>query len=112
MVVALALGGTTAIAPAVAIAGPVPSGVGVRGSQRGADVARIEEQLADPAIQAALRQAGTDPAELRDRLRELGDHDVHLLASRLDDVKSGGLITEVLVIVVLVLLILYLVKLV
>ena len=70
----------------------------------------IEEQLADPAIQAALRQAGTDPAELRDRLRELGDHDVHLLASRLDDVKSGGLITEVLVIVVLVLLILYLVK--
>ncbi|MEZ4472662.1 MAG: PA2779 family protein [bacterium] len=101
---------STALVPALAIAGPIPSSTGIRASQRQADVALIEEQLGRADVQRALADAGTDATELRARLPALSDHDVHQLASRIDDVKSGGLITEILVIVVLVLLILYLMK--
>lgn len=105
----LSFGFASAITPAVSIAGPIPSSVGVQ-SSRAADVDRIEAALGDPKVRDALAQAGTSPDDLRSRLHVMSDHDVHLLSKRMYDVKSGGIIVELLVIVLLVLLILYLWK--
>lgn len=104
----LALGFTSAVTPAISIAGPIPSSLGVQHSQRQADIDRINAALGNPKVLQALARAGTNAEEMRGRLAEMNDHDVHQLATRMHDVKSGGLITEVLVIVLLVLLILYL----
>lgn len=104
----LAFGFTSAITPAVSIAGPIPSSVGAQTS-RAADVDRIEEALGDPAVLEALRQAGTDADALRGRLGQLSDHEVHQLSQRMHAVKAGGLSVEgLLVLVLLVLLIIYL----
>lgn len=105
----LALGFASAITPAVSIAGPIPSSVGLQHSQRAADEARINALLGDPKVLSALEQAGTDAEELRSRLAQMSAHDVHQLANRMHDVKTGGVgVGELLVIVVLVLLIIYL----
>lgn len=106
----LCFGGATTLAPATALAGPVPSGVGTRLGQRDLDLERIEAMLHDPKVLEALARAGTDAETFRARLKEMSDHDVHQLSTRMADLKGGGIIVEILVIVVLVLLILYLMK--
>lgn len=103
-------GGASALTPATALAGPIPSGVGTQVGQRAADVDRIETMLRDPQVLEALERAGTDVDTFRGRLNEMSDHDVHQLSTRMGDIKGGGLIVEILVIVLLVLLILYFMK--
>ena len=100
--------------PAQVFAGPVPSSLGNVGSEREDDLAIIEAVLADPEVLEKLEQKGIDPNELRAKLGTMSDHDVHMLAQRLEHAKSGGdalgIIISVLLIVALVYLIIYLVQ--
>ena len=105
-VLVLVFGLTSAVAPA--FAGPIPSGIGTHASQRTTDLQRINELLGHPDVRDGLARAGTDATELQSRLPHMNDHDVHQLASRMGDVKSGGVIVWVLTVVVLVLLAMYL----
>lgn len=105
-VLVLVFGLTSAVAPA--FAGPIPSTIGTHASQRATDLQRINELLGSPDVREALQRAGTDATELQSRLPRMNDHDVHQLASRMGDVKSGGVLVYALTVVVLVLLAMYL----
>lgn len=100
--------------PTQVLAGPVPSSLGDVGSTRENDLAQIEEMLSNPELVKKLAQKGVTPDDLRAKLNKMSDHEVHMLAQRLENVKSGGaaagVIIGVLVIVALVYLIIYLVQ--
>lgn len=93
--------------PCGAWAGPVPSSLGDLGSAREADILRIEQMLADGRVVKVLARRGIEPDELRRKLEKMSDREIHMLALRLENVKSGGQITGILIIILLVILIVY-----
>jgi len=100
--------------PTQVLAGPVPSSLGDVGSTREKDLAQIEQWLSNPVVVEKLAEKGVTPDGMRAKLDNMSDHDVHMLAQRLENVKSGegaaGLIISVLIIAALVYLIYYLVQ--
>jgi len=94
-----------------AIAGPVASSNGKVTTVRDEDVVRIEALLADPRLAKALARRGVTPDDLREKMEKMSDHEVHMLAERLETTKSGGdAVVGLLIIVLLVVLIVYLVR--
>ena len=93
--------------PSTGWAGPVPSSIGHLGSTREASIRRIEKMLANKRIVRSLKRRGIKPGELRQKLEKMSDHEVHMLAERLQTTRSGGQVTGILIIILLVILIVY-----
>ena len=93
-----------------AIAGPIASTNGKVTTVRDEDVIRIESILANPRMARALARRGITPDDLREKMEKMSDHEVHMLAERLETTKSGQGVAGVLILILLVVLIVYLVK--
>jgi hypothetical protein len=79
-----------------------------------AEWGRIQKALETEIVKARLEAHGLTPGEVRERLQDLSDEQIHLMAQASDRVLAGGdgtgVVVAVLVIVLLVLLILYVQK--
>ncbi len=82
--------------PTGASAGPMPSANGKVRTTRDEDIIRIEKILQDERIAKALAAKGIGQDELRGKLDLMSDHEVHMLAERLETTKSGGSVGGVL----------------
>ena len=100
---AVVLGGM----PSRGWAGPVPSSLGAVTAQREADLRRIEALLTEARIGKLLARQGIQPEHVREKLEKMSDQEIHMLAERLDKLKSGGQVVTVLLIILLVILIVY-----
>ena len=96
--------------PTGASAGPMPSGNGKVKTTRDEDIIRIEKILKNERVVKALASKGISPNQLRGKLGLMSDHEVHMLAERLETTKSGGSAGGILVLIILILLIVYLVR--
>lgn len=100
-----------AIAPRVE-AGMVPSEIiALSQADRAADIEKIRQVLELKAVGERLRQLGLDQEEVKARLAELSDHQIHQLALQIDDIRIGqgdvfGVIIALLVIAILVVVLL------
>ncbi len=101
-------------APPSGWASLAPSGIAAEASTSGAvradDMRTIAAVLESKALRGRLKSLGLDDKEVDSRLRQLSDSEVHQLATQLEAVRPGGIVVELLVVVVLVLLVLFLVK--
>jgi hypothetical protein len=96
-----------------AAAGLVPSqrsGVTSIGSVRDADLVSVQRALENRVVAQKLTDYGVKPDEVRERLAQMNDQDLHRLASATRGLPSGadsglGLIVTLLVIVLLVIVI-------
>ena len=78
---------------------------------RDEDIVRIEKLLSDGKIARALARRGVKPDEVRQKLEKMSDHEVHMMAERLETTKSGGdAVVGILIVLLLVVLIVYLVR--
>jgi hypothetical protein len=102
------------VRPPAVHASLAPSGVAadasLSGAARDADMKTIQTALESKALRGRLKAMGLDDKETDARLRKLSDQEIHQLASRIDSVRPGGVVVELLVVVVLVLLVIYLAK--
>lgn len=102
------------VAPPSGWASLAPADIGAQapasGAARADDMRTISAALESKALRGRLKSLGLDDKEVDSRLRQLSDAEVHQLATRLEAVRPGGVIVELLVVVVLVLLVLFLVK--
>ena len=97
--------------PSGASAGPVASSTGKVKTTRDEDIVRIEKLLSDGKIARALARRGVKPDEVRQKLEKMSDHEVHMMAERLETTKSGGdAVVGILIVLLLVVLIVYLVR--
>jgi hypothetical protein len=88
----------------------IPAEAPAPGSSRAADMKTITAVLESKALRGRLKSMGLDDKDVDARLSKLSDQDVHKLASSLEAVQPGGLVAELLVVVVLVLLAIYLIQ--
>ncbi len=94
-------------------AGMVPSQL-IQTAQidRAGDLERIQQILEMKVVKDRLEKFGYTPEEIRQRLDSLTDHQIHQLASQIDELRVGGdglgVVVALLVIVILVLVILHL----
>lgn len=102
------------VAPPSGWASLAPADIGAAapasGAARADDMRTISAALESKALRGRLKALGLDDKEVDSRLRQLSDSEVHQLATQLEAVRPGGIIVELLVVVVLVLLVLFLVK--
>lgn len=102
------------VAPGSGWASLAPSGIAAgrdaSASVRDADMKVIEAALESKLLRAKLKAMGLDEAQTQARLSKLSDREVHQLASDIDALHPGGLVVELLVVVVLVLLAVYLIQ--
>ncbi len=104
---------------------PAPSGASFIPSQgspgspdptvRQQDLQKIQALLEKKVVSQRLKEFGLTTEEVTSRLSQLGDEEIHQIASRIDELQAGGdsalgVIVTLLVIAVLVILILYLMK--
>lgn len=107
---------TTAIftAPPSGWANLAPSGISAEsrspGVSRAADMKTIQTALESKLLRGRLKAMGLGEKEVDSRLQKLSDQEIHQLASQIDAVRPGGLVVELLVLVVLVLLVVFLLK--
>lgn len=107
---------TTALfaAPPSGWANLAPSGISTEapapGVSRASDMKTISTALESKALRGRLKAMGLGDKEVESRLGKLSDQEIHQLAAQIDAVRPGGLVVELLVLVVLVLLIIYLAK--
>jgi hypothetical protein len=100
-----------AIAPRVDAA-MVPSEIiALSQTDRAADLEKIRQTLELKAVGERLRQLGLSQEEVKTRLAELSDHQIHQIALQLDEIKIGqgdvlGVIIALLVIAILVVVLL------
>jgi hypothetical protein len=64
--------------------------VGVPQIDRGSDLGKIQKAIETKMVSERLKQIGLTPDEVRLRLSQLGDQQIHQLAQRLDELKVGG----------------------
>jgi len=99
------------IAPRVD-AGLAPSEIiAIARGERTADLDKIRQALEVKAVSERLDQLGFSPEDIRSRLAQLNDQQIHQIALQLDDLKVGqsdalGLIIALLVIAILVVVLL------
>jgi len=99
------------IAPRVD-AGLAPSEIlAIAQGERTADLEKIRQALEVKAVSERLDQLGFSPEDIRSRLAQLNDQQIHQIALQLDDLKVGqsdalGLIIALLVIAILVVVLL------
>lgn len=100
---------TTALFVRPAYADLAPSGLSGEGvSTRDADLKIVSKALESKVLRERLKAMGLDEKETEARLSKLSDQDIHQMATRIEAVQPGGVVVEVLVVVVLVLLAVYL----
>jgi|SRR5882672_3753874 len=92
-----------------ALAGVIDTEEYLNALDRQATIEHIDSVLARDEVRAALEQHGVDPAQASERVAALNDHELHALATDLDNLPAGGSILAVAGIVFIVLLILELV---
>jgi len=95
----------------------IPTGVAATNSapspQRIEDMQKIQRVLESKVLQDRLHKLGMNEQQINDKLSRLSDAQVHVFASRVDKVTSGGfagLLIGLLVLGILVLLFIYLLK--
>ena len=103
MVCSLSPSGYAMLAPAQSAAAADP-----RAEDRAADMKTVQTALESKMVRERLRALGLDDKEIESRLSRLSDQQVHRLAKDIDTLSPGGIVGEVLVLVVLVLLIVFL----
>ena len=91
-------------------AGFAPSeGLVLAPGERSADLGRIQKFLEMKKVQEGLKDLGFTPEEIRGKLKDLNDQQIHELAMKVDDMKVGGdglgIIIALLVIAILVIVI-------
>ena len=59
-------------------------------SDRSVDLGKIQKILETKMIRERLEKFGFSPAEIRTRVEQLSDQQIHQLALRLDELKVGG----------------------
>jgi len=100
-----------AVAPRVE-AGMAPSEIiALSQADRATDIEKIRQVLELKAVGERFRQLGLDQEEVKARLAELSDHQIHQLALQIDDIRIGqgdvlGVIIALLVIAILVVVLL------
>ena len=78
-------------------------------STRTADMKAIQTVLESKIVRERLKGLGLTDKEIESRLGNLSDQQVHKLAKDIDHLAPGGLIGELLVLIILVLLIVFLI---
>mgnify|MGYP000333167562 CR=1 FL=1 len=77
---------------------------------RNSDIDKIQKIIETKAVSTRLLQLGFTTEEVKNRLAQLSDHQLHQVASQLDDLKAGGdvlgVIIALLVIAILVVILL------
>jgi hypothetical protein len=64
--------------------------VSVSPIDRGSDLGKIQKAIETKMIGERLKQIGLTPDEIRIKLSQLSDHQIHQLALQLDELKVGG----------------------
>lgn len=80
----------TASVPDDAVAGIVASRATDQANFREQDLERIQGFLERKIMQQKLRDYGVSPRQAMDKVRRIGDKELHLLASRMERVPEGG----------------------
>ena len=79
---------------------------------RAADIDKIQRVIEDKMVSERLAKLGFTQEEIQSRMDNLSDHQIHNLASQIDEIKVGGdalgVIIALLVIAILVVLLLHL----
>jgi len=83
---------------------------GAASTERAADMKTVQTVLESKIVRERLKALGLSEKEIDSRLGKLSDQQLHKLAKDIDQLAPGGLVGEILVLVILVLLILFLVK--
>jgi len=97
-------------------AGFSPSeGIGLSPSDRTTDVKKAQKFLEMKMVGERLKELGFSPAEVKARLGELDDAQLHQVALKIDDLKTGadsgvGVLAAVIVIVILVIILVFLLQ--
>ena len=76
--------------PDDAVAGIVASRATDQANFREQDLERIQGFLERKIVQQKLRDYGVSPRQAMDKVRRIGDKELHLLASRMERVPDGG----------------------
>ena len=64
--------------------------VGFSPTDRGSDLAKIQNAIETKMIGERLKQIGLTPDEIQKRLSQLSDQQIHRLALQLDELRVGG----------------------
>lgn len=94
-------------------AGFAPSeGFALASGERASNLEKVQKFLEMKMVRERLKDLGFTPEEIRGKLNDLSDQQLHQLALKMDDLKVGGdglgIIIAVLVIVILVIVIIQL----
>jgi hypothetical protein len=82
---------------------------GAASNERAADMKTIQTVLESKIVRERLKGLGLTDKEIDSRLGNLSDQQIHKLAKDIDQLAPGGLIGELLVLIILVLLIVFLI---
>ncbi len=76
------------------------------------ELVKIQKVLESKVIEQRLTDLGLDPGEIKEKVKQLSDEEIHYFATQLDSLNAGGsvggVVIGLLVIVILVLVILQL----
>ena len=80
-------------------------------AERASDLQKVQKFLEIKMVRERLKELGLSPDEIQARLNQVSDSQIHQLALKLDDLKTGadeglGIIILLLVIIILVVIIL------
>ncbi len=81
-------------------------------SLRDNELVKIQKVLESKVIEQRLTDLGLNPGEIKERVKQLSDDEIHYFATQLDSLNAGagvgGVVISLLVVVILVLVILQL----
>ena len=81
-------------------------------SLRDNELVKIQKVLESKVIEQRLTDLGLNPGEIKERVKQLSDEEIHYFATQLDSLNAGGgiggVVISLLVVVILVLVILQL----
>ncbi len=89
--------------PAPGFAMLVPS---ESGTVRAADAARVQTALESTAVKQRLMDYGLTPEEASARISKLSDEQLHQFASQIDSVQAGGLLGDIIFVLLVVAIVL------
>lgn len=86
--------------------------IALNGEQRAVDLEKIQAFLETKLVSQKLQDLGFSPVEIKQRLSQMSDQQLHDYAQKIDDIRAGGdgvgIVIGVLVIIILVWFIMYL----
>ncbi len=103
----LAIGVFCAATPTTAVSAVISTGEALALAERETNVERVNRVLQQESVRELLVDLGVDPIDASLRVASLADHELALLAERLEELPAGGTgIVEVVGIVAIVLVVL------